>query len=303
MFDFVVTGWGAQARAQAENLRDSGCRVAIALRPNSASRKDAEQRFPVVDFREAPAAGRGVILLIPDLAHEAAARVWKDRWSAHNFLVLAHGLSWVLGVWRDHPVDILLAAPKAIATALRKAYRENASLHFATAVLRDVSGAADKRLEAYLQAVLPRARSIRVTAEAEVLSDLFSEQAFLCGGLLALLAETYRLLRNAGIPAELAYVECVDELAYIAEALREYGPEGLFQRISPAAQVGATLWREPFRATLRPLLTRILGDLQKGAFLQLLRDHRRRENLLQEGRDFWKNQEITGIHRKMRVES
>jgi ketol-acid reductoisomerase len=276
-----VLGYGNQGRAQAWNLRESGCAVVVGARPGGASGDLASaEGFSVV----APAfLGEMVDLLavlLPDEAHagvvsELAAQA--RRGGRIRALIFAHGYSLCFEPPSLDPAwDVAVVAPSGPGTQVRLRFEEGRGVPAFLAVHRDASGEADARARAYAAAIgCARAGLWRVTVAQEAEIDLFGEQAVLCGGMNALCRAAFDTLVEAGYPPEAAYLECVQQVRLTAELLERYGLDGMRRRISPAALWG-DLTRGPriVDAGTRARLRGILEEVRSGAFAREWRARR-----------------------------
>ncbi len=271
----VVFGYGAQGRAQAQNLRDSGVDVAVALRDGSPRRARAiEDGIAVVSVTDGAAQADLAMLLVPDevqpsLYTESLAPVLK-RGAA---LVFAHGYN--IHYARIVPradLDVLLVAPKGIGDQVRATYAAGHGVPGLVAVQQDASGAALERALGYARAVgHGRAVVLETTFADETETDLFGEQAVLCGGITALAKAGFDTLVDAGYPAELAYFECLHEIKLIADLMYARGVAGMRESISSTAAFGdCTRGPRLIDASVRASMQTILEEIRSGAFAREL---------------------------------
>lgn len=267
----AVLGYGAQGRAQAANLADGGLDVVVGLRPDSASvaRALAEGR-QVQDLAEAVAGADLVLLLIPDAAHQAVYhRVLRTHLRPHALLAFAHGYSLMygdLGLRADH--DVVLVAPLGIGEQVRQAFQRGGGVPGLVAVHQDASGAARGRALALAQAQgHGRAGIIETTVREETESDLFAEQAVLCGGLNHLIVTAFDTLVEAGYQPELAYFCCLHEVQLIAELVQQRGIAGMRESISLTAEYGDyTRGPRVVGEATRRELRAMLAEVRSGEF-------------------------------------
>jgi ketol-acid reductoisomerase len=266
----VVVGYGNQARAQALNLRDSGISVTVALRPRSPSRAPARRdRFAPVSLRDGARQADILLLLIPDERHPEVYAALEPLLRPGAALGFAHGFSLVFGGLRPRAdLDVFLVAPVGPGTELRRAFESGSGIPALVAVAQDATGGATTLALATAKGIgCTRAGAVWTTVRDEAVIDLFGEQACLCGGVTALVSASYRTLVARGYPAELAYLECVQQLKLTVDLLNERGPEGLREAISTTALFGM---RETERALARSdlagVLRRRLQDIESGAF-------------------------------------
>jgi ketol-acid reductoisomerase len=274
-----VLGYGNQGRAQAWNLRDSGCAVIVGARPGGPSAELASaEGFAVVAPDYLAEMTDLVAVLAPDEVHEAlvsglaaAAR----RGGRIRALVFAHGYSLRFAPPSLDPAwDVVVVAPSGPGVQVRSWFEEGRGVPAFLAVHRDVSGEADARARAYAAAIgCARAGLMRVTVAQEAEIDLFGEQAVLCGGMNALCRAAFDVLVGAGYPPEAAYLECVQQVRLTAELLERHGLEGMRRRISPAALWG-DLTRGPriIDEGTRGRMREILEEVRSGAFAREWRE-------------------------------
>lgn len=267
----AVLGFGAQGEAHALNLRDAGVRTIVAQRPGGARHAAAvAQGFVPVSIAEAAQRADLLILALPD---DAAPAVFQSEIRAHlrrgQALGFVHGFN-IHYRCLEPPgdVDVLLVAPKAQGRAVRSEFVAGRGVISLIAVAQDASGKARPRALGWA-AALGSARSaiFETTFKDETETDLFGEQAVLCGGLTALIQAGFDTLVDAGYPAELAYFECCHEVKLIADLIYEHGIEAMRRRISSTARYG-DLTRGPrvIDAHVREQMRSILEEIRSGAF-------------------------------------
>jgi ketol-acid reductoisomerase len=276
----AVLGYGNQGRAQALNLRDSGLSVIVGGRPGSTRVVQArEEGFEAMDLPQAAARADLAIVALPDQAQPAAWGRWIEQALPTGAVVgFVHGFSIRFGFIEPRAdLGVILVAPKGPGTTVRARYEEGLGIPALFGVERDNAAGTARDYAIAWGAGIGCARSglIETTFAAEAESDLFGEQAVLCGGLLALVHESYALLVEAGYPPEVAYIECCHEVKQVADLLYARGPDGMRRAISDTAEFGAfvaeqALVDEALRAKLRALL----ADVRSGAFAnRFMRDH------------------------------
>jgi ketol-acid reductoisomerase len=267
----AVIGYGSQGHAHALNLRDSGVGVVVGLRPESSSAERARgeglEVLPVVD-----AASRGdvVMMLVPDELHR---QVWeadvRDGVAAGNLLMFGHGFSIHFDEVEPPPdVDVAMVAPKGPGHLVRRQYAEGRGVPALVAVHQDASGHALPVALAYARAIgCTRAGVIETTFKDETETDLFGEQAVLCGGLTELVRAGYETLVEAGYDPKLAYFECLHELKLIVDLMYEKGITGMRYSISNTAEYGdLTRGKRIIGQPTRQAMQQILRDIQSGEF-------------------------------------
>jgi ketol-acid reductoisomerase len=262
-----VIGYGAQARAHAHNLRDSNAgRVVIGLRPGSASREKAiADGFEVVAPAEAAALSDIVMLLAPDEVHAAVyAQDIAPVLKPGAALAVAHGFSVHFDLVEPRAdLDVFMVAPKAPGATVRQEFVAGGGVPCVVAVAQDASGRALGLALAYGAAIGGgRAGMIETTFKEECESDLFGEQAVLCGGLSELILAGYETLVEAGYAPEMAYFECLHEAKFTIDLMHEGGMARMRRVISNTAEfgdytVGPRIIDEGVRTRMREVLKRI----------------------------------------------
>ena len=266
----AVLGFGNQGEAQALNLRDSGCDVLVGARSGGGGESRAlAHGFPVSPIAEATSRARVVAVLLPD---EVVPSLWDELRAAAKVgaaFVFAHGFNLLYGALRlPERSDVILVSPTGPGRILRERYRAGFGLPAYLAVAQDASGNAWGLAERYATALgSARARLWRTTVREETEVDLFGEQAVLCGGMNALVTTAFEVLVAAGYSPEIAYLECVHQLKYLADLLHERGVAGLRRDISGTALFG-DLTRGPrvVGAPARAEMERLLEEIRSGAF-------------------------------------
>ena len=267
----AILGYGSQGHAHALNLRDSGVDVVVGLRPDSASRAEAEgEGLEVLDVAEAASRGDVVMVLLPD---ERQAEAWeseiRDGIAEGNLLMFAHGFTIHFGQVEPPPgVDVGMVAPKGPGHLVRRQYEEGRGVPCLMSVHQDASGNARDLVLAYASGIGGgRAGIIETTFKDECETDLFGEQSVLCGGATELVRAGFETLVEAGYDPRLAYFECLHELKLIVDLMYEKGVQGMRDSISNTAEYGdmtrgPKVIGEPAREAMR----QILADIQSGEF-------------------------------------
>jgi ketol-acid reductoisomerase len=267
----AILGYGSQGHAHALNLRDSGCEVMVGLRPDSASRTDAEgQGLEVTGVAEAASRGDVVMILLPD---ERQAEVWEaeisDGIAPGNLLMFAHGFSIHFGqIEPPAVVDVCMVAPKGPGHLVRRQFTEGRGVPCLTAVHQDATGNAEDLVLAYAKGIGgTRAGVIATTFKDECETDLFGEQSVLCGGATELVRAGFETLVEAGYDPRLAYFECLHELKLIVDLMYEKGIQGMRHSISNTAEYGdMTRGKRVIGEETRAAMRQILADIQSGEF-------------------------------------
>jgi ketol-acid reductoisomerase len=267
----AILGYGSQGHAHALNLKDSGVDVVVGLRPDSSSRAEAEAAgLEVLDVAEAASRGDAVMVLLPD---EKQAEVWgseiADGIAPGNLLLFAHGFS--IHFEQIAPpagVDVGMVAPKGPGHLVRRQYEEGNGVPCLMAVHQDASGDAHGLVLAYASAIGGgRAAVIETSFKDECETDLFGEQAVLCGGASELVRAGFETLVEAGYDPRLAYFECLHELKLIADLMYEKGIQGMRYSISNTAEYGdMTRGKRVVGEESRAAMKEILGEIQSGEF-------------------------------------
>ena len=267
----TVLGYGSQGRAHALNLRDSGVDVVVGLRKDSDSWGRAEaDGVRVTGVHEACRGAAIVALLVPD-QHQAA--VYKDAIEENldpdTALLFAHGFNIHFGQIRPPAGhDVVMIAPKAPGPLVRRTYEEGTGTPALVAVHQDASGHALERALAYGRALgCARAGIIETTFAEETETDLFGEQAVLCGGVSRLIQSGFQTLVDAGYQPEIAYFECLHELKLIVDLLYEGGFTRMRSAISDTAEFGdLTRGKRVVGPEVEAAMKQTLEDIRSGEF-------------------------------------
>ena len=267
----AILGYGSQGHAHALNLKDSGVDVVVGLRPDSSSRAKAEAAgLEVLDVAEAASRGDAVMILLPD---EKQAEVWEaeiaDGIAPGNLLLFAHGFAIHFEQIVPPPgVDVGMVAPKGPGHLVRRQYEEGHGVPCLMAVHQDATGDAHDLVLAYAAGIGGgRAAIIETTFKDECETDLFGEQAVLCGGASELVRAGFETLVEAGYDPRLAYFECLHELKLIADLMYEKGIQGMRYSISNTAEYGdMTRGRRVIGEESRAAMKQILSEIQSGEF-------------------------------------
>jgi ketol-acid reductoisomerase len=266
----TVVGYGSQGRAQALNLRDSGADVTVALRPDSASRGRARKDgLAVADAGTATASADVIALLLPDEAQPALYREIEAAIKPGAALVFAHGFN--IHYRRIVPradLDVLLVAPFGIGEKVRALYTAGHGTAGMVAVAQDATGGARALALAYAKALgLGHGGVVETDFAAETETDLFAEQAVLCGGLTRLIEAAYDTLTAAGYAPEIAYFSCLQEVKLMADMIYARGIAGMRASISTTAAFGdATRGDRVIGAPARAAMREMLDEIRSGAF-------------------------------------
>lgn len=266
----AIIGYGNQGQAQANNLRDSGCRVIIGSIRDASYEQAVRDGFEVYPISEAAERGDIVHMLIPD---EYQADVYSKDIAKHmkrgKALCFSHGFNiHFKQIVPPKDVDIIMIAPKGPGALVRRMYLQGSGVPGLLAVEQDASGMAKQIALALAKGVgLTRVGVIETTFKEEVETDLFGEQVVLCGGVTELIKAGFETLVEAGYQPEVAYFECLNELKLIVDLIYEHGIEGMWKAVSNTAEYGGrTRGPRIIDAHVRETIKRILRDIQSGDF-------------------------------------
>ena len=267
----AVIGYGSQGHAHALNLKESGCNVIVGLYEGSRSWKKAqEQGFEVYTAAEASKKADVIMILIND---EKQAAMYKESIAPNlrpgMMLMFAHGFAIHFGqIVPPKDVDVTMIAPKAPGHTVRSEYQRGRGTPCLVAVYQDATGKAMDMALAYGQGIGgARAGILETTFRVETETDLFGEQAVLCGGVCALMKAGFETLVEAGYAPENAYFECVHEMKLIVDLIYESGFAGMRYSISNTAEYGDYI-TGPMIVTdeTKKAMKKILSDIQDGSF-------------------------------------
>jgi ketol-acid reductoisomerase len=267
----AVIGFGSQGHAHALNLKDSGVDVVVGLRESSGSVEKARGAgLEVLPVTEAASRGDVVIVLVPDERHR---EVWetevRDGIAEGNLLLFGHGFSIHYGEVEPPPgIDVGLVAPKGPGHLVRRQYLEGSGVPGLVAIQQDATGNALQLALAYAKGIgCTRGGVIETTFKDETETDLFGEQAVLCGGASELVQAGYQTLVDAGYDPRMAYFECLHELKLIVDLMYEKGLAGMRHSISNTAEYGDyTRGKRVITDETRESMRRILREIQSGDF-------------------------------------
>ncbi|WP_422343658.1 ketol-acid reductoisomerase [Parasphingorhabdus sp.] len=270
----AIVGYGSQGHAHAQNLRDSGVKeVAIALREGSATAKKAESAgFKVLSNADAAAWADIVMILAPD-EHQAAiyAADYHENMKPGAALAFAHGLNVHFGLIEPREdLDVIMIAPKGPGHTVRSEYQRGGGVPCLVAIHADKSGNAHDVALAYASGVGGgRSGIIETNFREECETDLFGEQAVLCGGITHLIQAGFETLTEAGYAPEMAYFECLHETKLIVDLLYEGGIANMRYSISNTAEYGdITTGPRIITDETKAEMKRVLADIQSGRFVK-----------------------------------
>lgn len=266
----AVIGYGSQGRGQAQNLRDSGFDVIIGLRPGKSWNAAIADGFRVFPVAEAVKKAQVIQVLLPDEHQGAIYRAEIGPHMAKNkCLMFSHGFNIHFGqIVPPQEVDVIMVAPKGPGFMVRRTYEEGNGVPALIAVYQDYTGNAHKIALAYAKGIgATRAVVLETTFREETETDLFGEQAVLCGGITSLIKAGFETLVDAGYAPEMAYLEVLHETKLIVDLIYEGGFTKMRNYISNTAQYG-DLTRGP--RVIGPesyaAMQEILGEIQSGEF-------------------------------------
>jgi ketol-acid reductoisomerase len=311
----AILGYGSQGHAHALNLKDSGVKVVVGLRGDSASvPKARDDGLEVLSIADAASEGDLVMILLPD---EKQAEVWQsdieDGIAPGNLVMFAHGFSIHFKQIEPGPeIDVGMVAPKGPGHLVRRQFVEGSGVPGLAAIHQDATGNARDLVLAYARGIgCTRAGVIETTFKDETETDLFGEQAVLCGGLSELVRAGYETLVEAGYDPRLAYFECLHELKLIVDLMYEKGITGMRYSISNTAEYGdLTRGKRVVDDHTRAAMKQILAEIQSGDFarewiaenkagqenFQRMREEEKNHQVEREGKELrshmpWINQE------------
>jgi ketol-acid reductoisomerase len=267
----AVIGYGSQGHAHALNMHDNGCNVVVGLPPGSKSREKAEaDGLTVVTPAVAAEQADIIMILIPDQNHrEVFERDIRPGLAPGKMLMTAHGFSLHFSqIVPPADVDVAMVAPKSPGHMLRRLFTEGVGVPALWAVFQDATGSAEAMTLAYARAIgSTRAGVLRTTIAEETETDLFGEQAVLCGGVTALIRAGFETLVEAGYQPEVAYFECMHEMKLIVDLMYQGGMSYMRYSISDTAEFGdyvsgSRIIDEHTRDEMR----NILQEIQDGSF-------------------------------------
>jgi ketol-acid reductoisomerase len=267
----AIIGYGSQGHAHALNLKDSGVNVIVGLYPGSKSTAKAEAAgLTVKNVADAAKAADFIMILLPD---EVQKTIYKNEiepnLEAGNVLAFAHGFNIHFAqVVPPADVDVVMVAPKGPGHLVRRTYEQGQGVPALFAVYQDATGHARDRAMAYAKGVGgTRAGILETTFREETETDLFGEQAVLCGGLSALIKAGFETLVEAGYQPELAYFECLHEVKLIVDLVVEGGLATMRDSISNTAEYGDyTRGPRVVTADTKAEMKKILSEIQSGQF-------------------------------------
>ena len=267
----AVLGYGSQGHAHAQNLRESGASVIIGLRPTSKSVEVAKNDgFEVYSVADAAKKADAIMFLIPDHLQAAAYKTEvAPNMKDDAILMFAHGFAIHFGqIQPAKSHDVVMVAPKGPGHIVRRTYTEGQGVPCLIAVQQDASGHAKDFALAYASAIGGgRAGVLETTFREETETDLFGEQAVLCGGVCELMKQGFNTLVEAGYQPEMAYFECMHEMKLIVDMINEGGMSWMRYSISDTAKYGDMITGpKVINEQSRAAMKQVLKDIQDGTF-------------------------------------
>ncbi|MFQ5707109.1 MAG: ketol-acid reductoisomerase [bacterium] len=267
----AVLGYGSQGHAHALNLKDSGVEVVVGLRKTSGSWKKAEaDGLKVVETAEAVRLGEVVMVLLPDQNQaEVYEQDIRPNLDAGNALAFAHGFNIHFNqIVPPKDVDVFMVAPKGPGHLVRRVFSAGGGVPCLLAVFQDATQTAKPLALAYAKGIGgTRAGVIETTFKEETETDLFGEQAVLCGGITELIKAGFDILVQAGYQPEIAYFECLHEMKLIVDLFYEGGIAGMYYSVSETAEYGGmTRGPKVINEETRQRMQAILQAVQDGSF-------------------------------------
>jgi len=267
----AVIGYGIQGSAQALCLRDSGLDVVVGLRENGPSWKRAKKDGMVVmPIDEAAKKGDVIMLLTPDMTHK---KIYYEKVEPNlkegDALYFSHGFNITFGLKKTKKdIDVIMVAPKGPGAKLREEYLRGFGIPALVAVYQDYTGNAKELALALAKAMhFTKAGVLECTFDQETLSDLFGEQAVLCGGVTELIKAGFETLVEDGFPPEIAYFEVLHELKLIVDLIQEGGLEYMWSRVSETARYGGrTRGKRIIDERVKQNMKQILKEIKDGTF-------------------------------------
>jgi len=267
----AIIGYGSQGHAQSQNLKESGMDVIVAEVPESDPWKKAEEKgFEVMTADEASKAADVIMILVPD---EAQAAIYKKYIEPNlekgNILCFSHGFNIHFNqIVPKEDFDVIMIAPKGPGHIVRRMYTQNSGVPAIIAVYQDASGNAKNYALAYARGIgAGRVGIITTTFKEETETDLFGEQAVLCGGTSELIRAGFDTLVDAGYQPEIAYFEVLHELKLIVDLIYEGGIAWMRHSISDTAEYGdIMIGKKVITEDTRKAMKKILEDIQNGSF-------------------------------------
>lgn len=267
----AIIGYGSQGHAHAQNLNDSGVRVVVGLTPTSEKRQQViNDGLTVMETAEAAKAADIIMILVPDqIQQEVYDLSIKPNLEEGNVLMFAHGFNIIFNqIVPPKNVDVIMVAPKGPGHTVRSQYNEGKGVPSLIAIHQDASGKAKEYALAYAAGIgAGRAGILETTFREETETDLFGEQAVLCGGVTELMKAGFETLVQAGYQPEIAYFECVHEMKLIVDLINQGGFSYMRYSISDTAEYGDYVTgKRIVTDETRKEMRKVLKEIQDGKF-------------------------------------
>jgi len=303
----AIIGFGSQGHAHALNLRDSGVDVVVGLRPSSASRQAAEEQgLTVLTAAEASQRADVIMVLVPDTEQPA---VYEESIAPNladgDTLMFAHGFNIRYGQIRPPAaVDVSMVAPKAPGHRVREVFAEGGGTPGLVAVEQDASGQARALALAYARGIgCTRAGVIETTFSEETETDLFGEQAVLCGGVSALIKSGFETLVEAGYQPEIAYFECLHELKLIVDLIYQGGLSYMWYSVSDTAEDGGYMGGDVVVSNdVKTRMRGLLEDVKNGKYAdRWIEENRKGRPTFSDRRNSERSHQIEEVGERLRA--
>ncbi|HFE53697.1 MAG TPA: ketol-acid reductoisomerase [Bacteroidetes bacterium] len=302
----AVLGYGSQGHAHALNLKESGVDVVVGLREGSSSWPRAEEAgLTVMTVPDAVAAADVIMILLPDQTQpDVYASQIRPNLKPGKALAFAHGFNIHFGqIVPPADVDVFMVAPKGPGHLVRRLYTEGRGVPCLLAIHQDATGNAKAVGLAYAKGIGgTRAGVIETTFKEETETDLFGEQAVLCGGVSELMRAGFETLVNAGYQPEIAYFECIHEMKLIVDLIYEGGMSRMWYSVSDTAEYGG-MTRGPklIDQSVREKMKGLLEDIRNGSFAkEWVAENKAGQPKLQKLREEWKSTQLEKVGAKLR---
>ncbi|MHB9286645.1 ketol-acid reductoisomerase [Halobacteriales archaeon Cl-PHB] len=298
----AVLGYGSQGHAHAQNLDDSGVDVVVGLKEGSNSRTEAEaDGIRVETPAQAASEADIVVMLVPDTVQPDVYEAIEPELDAGDTLQFAHGFNIHYGqIEPSADVDVTMIAPKSPGHLVRRTYKRDEGTPGLLAVYQDATGEARDEAIAYAQAIgCTRAGLIETSFQEETETDLFGEQAVLCGGVTDLVKAGYETLVEAGYSPEMAFFECLNELKLIVDLMYEGGHMEMWNSVSDTAEYGGLT--RGAEVIDREGMDEILENVQNGEFArEWLNENQANRPAYKQYREAEQNHEIEQVGARLR---
>jgi len=302
----AVIGYGSQGEAQAKNLRDSGLKVVVGLRPGGRSwSKAREDGFEVCPISEATRRGEVILFLIPDMSQpEVYEESIAPNLTEGKTLDFAHGFNiHFKQIIPPEDIDVIMVAPKSPGARLRETFVEGFGVPALIAVHQDFSGKAKETALAIAKGLgCTRAGVLETTFKDETESDLIGEQTVLVGGLIELIKNGFEVLVESGYPPELAYFEACNEAKLIMDLIYRRGITGMLQAVSDTAKYGGlTVGPKVIDSHVKEKMRKVVENVRSGAFAkEWIEEHRNGERKLKQLMKDIENHELERVGKFIR---